>query len=69
MLGACCRYVPQEDTFVATLTAIETLKFRAALTVPSNVLKKQRNERIRAVLETMGLWRVRDTKVRDSLSI
>ena len=56
-------YVPQDDVFVATLTAMETLKFRAALTVPSTVLKTQRKQRIQAVLETMGLWRVRDTKV------
>ena len=56
-------YVPQDDVFVATLTAMETLKFRAALTVPSTVLKTQRRQRIQAVLETMGLWRVRDTKV------
>lgn len=56
-------YVPQEDSFVATLTAMETLKFRAALTVPSTVGRAQRAERIQAVLETMGLWRVKDTKV------
>ena len=53
----------QEDTFVATLTALETLKFRAALSVPSNVLKTQRKERIQEVLAILGLWRVRDTKV------
>lgn len=57
-------YVPQEDSFVATLTALETLNFRAALTLPADTSKAARTERIKAVLETMGLWRVRDSKVR-----
>jgi hypothetical protein len=54
---------------VATLTALETLKFRAALSVPSNVLKTQRKERIQEVLEILGLWRVRDTKVQPFLPL
>lgn len=56
-------FVPQEESFVATLTALETLKFRASLSVPSTILKKQRKQRIQGVLEVLGLWRVKDTKV------
>ena len=56
-------FVPQEESFVATLTALETLKFRASLSVPSTVQRKQRKQRIQGVLEVLGLWRVRDTKV------
>lgn len=70
MNGAACgqmfrrisAFVPQEESFVATLTALETLKFRASLSVPKNVASSKRRERIQGVLETLGLWRVKDTK-------
>lgn len=70
MNGAACgqmfrrisAFVPQEDSFVATLTALETLKFRASLSVPKNVPRTKRKERLRGVLEALGLWRVKDTK-------
>ena len=57
------QYVPQEDAFVATQTTLETIKFRAALTIPSSVPKKERNSRIEAVIEVMGLFKVKNTKV------
>ena len=57
------QYVPQEDAFVATQTTLETIKFRAALTIPSSVPKKERDSRIEAVIEVMGLYKVTNTKV------
>ena len=57
------QYVPQEDAFVATLTTLETIKFRAGLTIPSSCPKTERAARIAAVIEVLGLRKVRDTKV------
>ena len=57
------QYVPQEDAFVATQTALETVAFRAALTIPSTVSKKERKQRVHSVIEILGLLKVKDTKV------
>ena len=56
-------YVAQEDCFVPTMSAMETLNFTATLTLPKSVSAKERNDRIEEVLRIMGLYRSRDTQV------
>jgi ABC-type multidrug transport system ATPase subunit len=56
-------YVTQEDVFVAQLSALETLQFYAALTLPARVSAKERDARVLGVLATLGLAHVKDTKV------
>ena len=56
-------YVTQDDVFVAQLSALETLRFYAALTLPARVFAKDREARVADVLATLGLAHVGDTKV------
>lgn len=56
-------YVAQEDCFVPTMSAWETLKFTATLTLPKVIGSEERRTRIEEVLKIMGLWRSRDTQV------
>jgi ATP-binding cassette subfamily G (WHITE) protein 2 len=60
-------YVAQEDVFVPTMTATETLVFHATLTLPSAVDSTEREARIADVLRLMGLWRARHTQVGGAL--
>ena len=60
-------YVTQEDVFVAQLSALETLRFYAALTVLARVISKDREARVLDVLATLGLAHVGHTKVSPSL--
>ncbi len=60
-------YVAQEDCFVPTMSAWETLKFTATLTLPKAISPEDRRVRIEEVLKIMGLWRSRDTQASDSL--
>ncbi len=57
-------YVAQEDCFVPTMSAWETLKFTATLTLPKAISPTERCQRIEEVLKIMGLWRSRDTQAR-----
>ena len=56
-------YVAQEDCFVPTMSAVETLNFTATLTLPKSVTVQERAARIEEVLRIMGLYRSRDTQV------
>jgi ABC-type multidrug transport system ATPase subunit len=56
-------YVAQEDCFVPTMSAWETLKFTATLTLPKAISPAEAGQRISEVLKIMGLWRSRDTQV------
>ena len=56
-------YVAQEDVFVPTMTARETLRFHAKLRAERGTPLKALEERMDAVLETMGLARAADTAV------
>lgn len=56
-------YVAQEDCFVPTMSAWETLMFTATLTLPKVISPAERKQRIEEVLKIMGLWRSRDTQV------
>ena len=60
-------YVAQEDCFVPTMSANETLMFTATLTLPKSVDAKERAQRIEEVLRIMGLWRSRETQARSRL--
>ena len=57
-------YVAQEDCFVPTMSALETLEFNAQLTLPKAVSPAERANRIKEVLHVMGLWRSRETQAR-----
>ncbi|RJE25448.1 transporter [Aspergillus sclerotialis] len=48
-------YVEQEDALIGSLTVEETLKFAADLSLPRDVNKRQKMERIRTLLEAFGV--------------
>ncbi|KAK9834135.1 hypothetical protein WJX81_001128 [Elliptochloris bilobata] len=56
-------YVPQEDAFVPTLSAWETLEFHAWLRSPQGTSAEEVHARMHDALAVMGLWRVRNTPV------
>lgn len=55
-------YVAQEDVFVATLSVWEALAFYTELSLPGDFTSEQRKGRMRAVLRTMGLEKVTNSK-------
>ena len=59
----CSTYVAQEDVFVPTLSAWETLHFHAILRLPKGTSKADIKRRMDDVMEVMGLSRVRTTQV------
>lgn len=48
-------YVPQEDIVYANLTLHDMMKYTAKLRMPDNTTAKERNQRIKEVLETVEL--------------
>lgn len=56
-------YVAQEDVFVATLTVWEALSFYTQLSLPGDFSADQRKARMKAVLQTMGLEKVTQSRV------
>jgi len=56
-------YVAQEDVFVPTLTAGETLRFHARLRAERGVAEADLEARMAAVLAATGLTRARDTTI------
>ena len=56
-------YVGQEDVFVASLSVWEALHFYTQLSLPGHFTPDQRKSRMESVLETMGLLRVKNSKV------
>lgn len=57
-------YVAQEELFMPTLDAYETLEFQAALRNRAGVPKAQLRERMQDVMTVMGLGQVQHTQVR-----
>ena len=53
--------------FVPTMSALETLRFHARLRIGGRRSAADVDERMRMVLETMGLWRSRNTQVGGTL--
>lgn len=56
-------YVPQEDNFVPTMTALETLTFYAKMVLPSNLPAKEKRRRVLNVLTMVGLNGAKNTMV------
>ena len=56
-------YVGQEDVFVASISVWEALMFYTQLSLAGNYSNSDRIARMETVLETMGLMRVRRSKV------
>ena len=48
-------YVEQEDALVGSLTVRETLNFAARLSLPSDITKLERIQRIESLLTAFGL--------------
>jgi ABC-type multidrug transport system ATPase subunit len=57
-------YVSQEDVFVPTMSAWETLRFHASLRLGNSLTATEQCDRMTDVLKIMGLWRSKDTQVR-----
>jgi ABC-type multidrug transport system ATPase subunit len=56
-------YVPQEDTFLPTMTVGETCALHAVLLLPRGTPARVAGERVEGVLAAMGLLHARDTLV------
>eukprot|EP00884_Botryococcus_braunii_P020307 jgi/Botrbrau1/6960/Bobra.0215s0035.3 len=61
---AITSYVPQEFMFVPTLTVWETLGLKVRLTMSRKMDKEEREEWMNSILNSMGLLKVRDSRVR-----
>lgn len=56
-------YVDQRDVLSATATVAETLQFAADLRLPENIPAHVKAERVRTVLQQLGLEHVADTRI------
>ena len=56
-------YVMQDDLLNGNLTVLETLRYTAELRLPRSVAAEEREERVQAVMDQMGLTRVKDVIV------
>ncbi|KAK9808556.1 hypothetical protein WJX73_008341 [Symbiochloris irregularis] len=56
-------YVGQEDVFLPNLTAWESLAFYARLSLPEDITRYERRDRMETILETMGISKVRFSMV------
>ena len=54
---------------MGTLSVRENLEFSAALRLPGHMTRTQRKERVERVIETLGLYRCADTKVKPYISM
>lgn len=57
-------YVPQFDNFIPTMTVREVLQFYGLTILPTRYSHQDRENKVEAVMETMGLWSQADTLVR-----
>ena len=58
-------YIPQEDSLMGSFTTLETLRFSAALSLPSYVTAKAREQRVQDAIDDMGLRECQNTIVGD----
>ncbi|XP_046345646.1 broad substrate specificity ATP-binding cassette transporter ABCG2-like isoform X1 [Haliotis rufescens] len=56
-------YVVQDDVVMGTLTVRENFQFSAALRLPSNTSQMERDSRVDAVIDELGLNQCADTRV------
>ena len=59
-------YVDQEDTLLSTLTVRESILFSALLRLPESMTTQQKSQRVDDVLEQLGLYHIRDSRIGDS---
>ena len=57
-------YVPQEDIVYSNLTLHDTLQYAAKLRMPDNTTRKERNSRIKEVLEIVQLTELENSYIR-----
>lgn len=57
-------YVPQEDIVYSNLTLHDTLQYAAKLRMPDNTTRKERNIRIKEVLEIVQLTELENSYIR-----
>ena len=57
-------YVPQEDIVYSNLTLRDTLQYAAKLRMPDNTSRKERNQRIKEVLEIVQLTGLENSYIR-----
>lgn len=56
-------YVDQEDLLVASMTVRETLLFSANLRLPEGVAAEEKERVVDDVLESLGIYHIRDSKI------
>ncbi|KAH7118753.1 ATP-binding cassette transporter-like protein [Dendryphion nanum] len=56
-------YVEQDDALIGSLTVEETLNFAARLSLPSNISKSERMDRISSLISAFGLQAQRDSLI------
>ncbi|XP_058266442.1 broad substrate specificity ATP-binding cassette transporter ABCG2 isoform X1 [Hemibagrus wyckioides] len=56
-------YVVQDDVVMGTLTVRENLRFSAALRLPTSISQKEKEEKVKRLIEELGLTKVADSRV------
>ncbi|KAJ3220187.1 hypothetical protein HDU67_005513 [Dinochytrium kinnereticum] len=59
-------YVEQEEVMFKNLTVAETFQYAAQLRLPSELSKKEKDDRVNDLIAELGLNKCRDTKIGDS---
>lgn len=58
-------FVPQQDILPPTLTVFETLLFAARLRLPESVPDTEKQERVRDLLQKLGIDHIQNTRIGD----
>eukprot|EP00884_Botryococcus_braunii_P013437 jgi/Botrbrau1/22094/Bobra.0206s0020.1 len=61
--GSISTYIPQDDTFIPTLTTWETLWFYSRLRLHPHIERQYREDTMAQILKEMGLEKTRNTQV------
>ena len=56
-------YAPQDDIVHSELTVFQSLYYTAKLRLPEDTTKKERIERVKKVLEELGIFHIKDTQI------
>ncbi|KAJ3251958.1 hypothetical protein HK103_001985 [Boothiomyces macroporosus] len=62
-----CAYVEQDDILFKKLTVFETLRYSALLRLPSTMSIAEKESRVNAVIEQLGLSECKNTQIGDEL--
>ena len=60
-------YVMQDDLLFPDLTVRETLRYAAFLRMPADVSRREKKQRVKEILQQLGLTKCANTKVGNSL--